>query len=66
MGKSESAQCGSDCTEAGQAHDLSSRQKENRSRSAGEVGESEGGEEEISYLEPAEPAASLLATHEAY
>jgi len=33
-----------------QAHDLSGRQKENRSRSAGTVGEGEGGEEEIGRL----------------
>ena len=31
--------------EAGQAHHISSRQKENRSRTAGTVGEGEGGEE---------------------
>jgi hypothetical protein len=30
-----------------QAHNIGSRQKENRSRSAGTVGEGEGGEEEV-------------------
>ena len=46
MGKSENTQCYSNWTEARQAHDLSSRQEEDRSGSAGTVGEGEGGEED--------------------
>jgi hypothetical protein len=62
MGKSENTQCCPNCSEARQAHDLSSRQKENRSGAAGEVGEGEGGEE-VGCSEASEPAASLLANH---
>jgi hypothetical protein len=40
------------------AHNIGSGQKQNRSRSAGEVGEGEGAAEEGS-LEPTEPAASM-------
>jgi hypothetical protein len=40
-----------------QAHNISSRQKENRGGTAGEVGEGEGAAEE-GCLEPAAPAAS--------
>jgi hypothetical protein len=38
-----------------QAHDLGSRQKEDRGGTAGEVGEFPG-EAEVGYVEPAEPA----------
>jgi hypothetical protein len=60
MGKSESGECGFNCSEAGQAHDLSGRQKKNRSRAAGTVGkgtrcEQEGG------LAAWEPAVSYAA-----
>ena len=44
MGEGESTQCYSDWIEARQAHNFSRRQKENRSGSAGEVGEGEGGD----------------------
>jgi hypothetical protein len=50
MGKSESTQCYSHCIEAVQAHNISGRQKENRSRTAGKVGEVQSGEEEIGGL----------------
>jgi hypothetical protein len=41
--------------EAGQAYNIPSRQKENRSRTAGEVGETAGGEQEggLAFGEPA-------------
>jgi len=42
MGKSESAERSFNRIEAGQAHNIRSRQKENRSRSASKVGEGEG------------------------
>ena len=45
MGKSESAECSFNCIEAGQEYHIGCWQKENRSRTAGEVGEGEGGEE---------------------
>ena len=41
-----------------QAHNISSGQKEDRSRTAGTVGEGEGAAEE-GCLEPTEPAASM-------
>ena len=44
-----------------EANDLGSRQKANRSRSAGEVGEGQGSEEEIGGLGPAEPAVARYA-----
>jgi hypothetical protein len=42
MGKSESGERSFNRIEAGQAHNICSRQKENRSRSASKVGEGEG------------------------
>jgi hypothetical protein len=59
MGESESAECGFNCIEAGQAHHIRCWQEENRSRSAGTVGEGEGAAEEG--LEPREPAANYAA-----
>jgi hypothetical protein len=56
MGKSRSEEYSFDCIEAGQAHHIRRWQKENRSRTASEVGEGEGGAEEGG-LEPREPAA---------
>jgi hypothetical protein len=46
MGKSESAERSLNRIEARQEHNFSRRQKENRSRSAGAVGEGEGAAEE--------------------
>jgi len=46
MGKSRSGEYSFDCIEAGQAHHIRCWQKENRSRTASEVGEGEGGAEE--------------------
>lgn len=60
MGKSESGECGFNCSEAGQAHDLSGRQKKNRSRAAGTVGESTRCEQEGG-LAAWEPAVSYAA-----
>jgi hypothetical protein len=57
MGKSESGECGFNWSEAGQAHDLSGRQKKNRSRAAGTVGEGTRCEQEGG-LAAWEPAAS--------
>jgi hypothetical protein len=60
MGKSESGECGFNCSEAGQAHDLSGRQKKNRSRAAGTVGEGTRCEQEGG-LAAWEPAVSYAA-----
>ena len=57
MGKSESAERSLNRIEAGQEHNLSRRQKENRSRSAGAVGEGEGAAEEGG-VEQTEPSAA--------
>jgi hypothetical protein len=46
MGKSESTQCCSNRIEARQAHNISSRQEENRGGTAGTVGEGESAAEE--------------------
>jgi hypothetical protein len=56
MGKSESGERGFNWIEAGPAHNIRSRQEEDRSRTASEVGEGEGAAEEGG-LEPREPAA---------
>jgi hypothetical protein len=45
VGKSESGERGFNWIEAWQAHNIRSRQEEDRSRTTGEVGEGEGGEE---------------------
>src|SRR5450432_1897527 len=46
MGKSESAECGSNCIEARQANHIRSRQKEDRGGTKGTLGEGAGGAEE--------------------
>jgi hypothetical protein len=46
VGKSESGERGFNWIEAGQAHNIRSRQEEDRSRTASEVGEGEGAAEE--------------------
>jgi hypothetical protein len=60
MGKSKRGKCGFNCSEAGQAHDLSGRQKKNRSRAAGAVGEGTRCEQEGG-LAAREPAVSYAA-----
>jgi hypothetical protein len=47
MGEGESAECGLNCIEAGQAHNIGSRQKENRGGCTCTLGEVQSGEEEV-------------------
>lgn len=54
MGKHESAERSFNRIEAGQAHNVSSGQKKNRSGAAGTVGESEGAAKEGGVGRPAD------------